>query len=79
MNSSRLLVAVVILQGLLLIGQWTGTGPVTPAYAQIENGTGQRAQIIEEIKSLNGKVDRLVELLKSGELQVKVVGSDDKK
>jgi hypothetical protein len=70
-TTSKLLVAVVTLQGLILLGQWTGSGHVSPAHAQIPDAAGHRQQMIEEIKSLGTKVDAMVELLKSGEVRVR--------
>jgi hypothetical protein len=70
-TTSKLLVAVVALQGLILMGQWTGSGPVSPAHAQIPDAASQREKVIDELKTLNGKMDAMVELLKSGELRVR--------
>jgi len=71
MKTSKLLVAVIILQSLILISQWTGQSPVPPAYGTIPDAGGQRQQIIDELKTLNGKMDRIHETLK-GELTVRV-------
>ena len=71
MKSTKLLVAIIVLQSLILVSQWTGHGPVTPAYGQIPDAGGQRQQIIDELKMLNGKMDRVAEKL-NGELTVKV-------
>jgi len=79
MKSSKLLVAVIVLNSLILISQWTGSSPVTPAYGQIPDAGGQRQQIIDELKTLNGKMDRMTDSLKSGEVQVKVAKPDEKK
>ena len=78
MKMSKLLIAVIVLQTLILVSQWTGQSPVTPAYGQIPDAGGQRQQIIDELKTLNGKMDRMTETLKSGEVQVRVP-KDDKK
>jgi hypothetical protein len=78
MKTSKLLVAVIVLQTLILVSQWTGQSPVTPAYGQIPDAGGQRQQIIDELKTLNGKMDKMVDTLKSGEIQVRVP-KDDKK
>jgi hypothetical protein len=78
MNSTRLLAVIVVLQGLILLGQWTGSGPVTPAWAQVPDAGGQRNQMIEELRSLNSKVDKLVEVISSGKLQVTVAKPDEK-
>jgi len=78
MNSTRLLVVILVLQVLILASQWTSSGPVTPAYAQIPDAGAQRNQVIDELKSLNGKMDKLVDLLASGKLQVQVAKPDEK-
>ncbi len=76
---NRVLVAVVVLQGLILFSQWNGSSPVTPAYAQIPDAGAQRREVIEEMKSLNTKMDKLMELLESGRVQVKMAASEEKK
>ena len=78
MKSSKLLVAVIVLQSLILISQWTGNSPVTPAYGQIPDAGGQRQQIIDELKTLNGKMDRMMDTLKSGDVQVRMPKEDKK-
>jgi hypothetical protein len=79
MQSSKLLVAVLVLQGLVLMGQWTGQGPVTPAHAQIPDAGNQRQAMLDELKNLNQKMDKLVQTLESGKVQVRVGPSDEKK
>ena len=74
MNSSntttKLLAAVVVLQGVILLGQWTGQGPVTPAHAQVPDAGSQRREIIDELKAVNAKLDRISDTLTSGDLRV---------
>ena len=67
-------------ESLILISQWTGQNPVltTPAYGQIPDAGGQRQQIIDELKQLNGKMDGLMSTLKSGDVQVRVPKEDKK-
>ena len=79
MNTARILVVIVVLQGLILMGQWTGSGPLTPAQAQVPDAGAQRIQMIEELRRLNGKMDVLVEKLESGKLQVRVEAAAEKK
>ena len=79
MQNSKLLVAVLVLQGLLLMGQWTGQGPVTPAHAQIPDAGAQRNHMVEELKGINAKLDKLAQILESGKVQVRLGSSDDKK
>ncbi|MGE5611626.1 MAG: hypothetical protein ACM359_20430 [Bacillota bacterium] len=79
MTTTRLLTVIAVLQGLILLGQWTSSGPVTPAMAQIPDAGGQRNQIIDELKALNAKVDRLTEALNSGKIQIRVAKQEDEK
>ena len=75
----RLLVVVIVLQGLILFSQWGGSSPITPAYAQIPDAGAQRREVIDELKSLNAKMDKLTELLGSGKIQVKATLPEEKK
>ena len=79
MKSGKLLVAVIVLQSLILISQWTGSSVIAPAYGQVPDAAGQRIQMIDELKAMNGKMDRLMELMKSGDLQVRLSKPDEKK
>jgi hypothetical protein len=81
MKTAKLLTVVVVLQGLILLGQWTGGGPsiVTPAQAQIPDAGGQRIEIINQVKELNGKMERLIGILESGKLEVRTTPTDDNK
>ena len=80
MKSAKLLTVVVVLQGLILMGQWLGApSMVSPAHAQIPDAGGQRLEMITELKSLNGKMERLISILESGKLEVKVAHADDNK
>ena len=80
MKTSRLLVVVIALQGLLLVGQWLGTpGYLTSANAQVTDPGRDRLQMLDEMKSVNGKLDKLIAILDSGDLQVKVVQPDEAK
>jgi hypothetical protein len=78
MSNSRLLGVVIILQGLILAGQWLGgsVGIETPAQAQIADPARDRQQLLDEAKQTNAKLDKLIELLRSGEIQVKVAQPD---
>jgi hypothetical protein len=78
MNQSKLLVAVVVLQGLTLAGVWSGNSAsqLTAANAQVVDPGAQRLQMVEAQRETNAKLDKIAELLK-GELQVRVVTPDD--
>jgi hypothetical protein len=78
MRTNRLLGVLVVLQGLILAGQWLG-GPALVSTAQAQPDPNRdRHLMIEEIKTLNGKMDKLMSLLESGRLQVRTVSSDEK-
>jgi hypothetical protein len=70
---------LVGLQVLILMGQWFGNNSQQPAMAQIADSGAQRAQIIEQLKDINGKLDQLLQVLGDGKLQVSLSDSDDKK
>ena len=84
MKTQKLLIAVIVLQSLVLLGQWTGSTVAAPRSAEAQSsggtmmGSSQRDMaMIEELKALNAKVDRLTSTLESGKLTVQVVS--DKK
>jgi hypothetical protein len=83
MKSSRLLAIVVVLQGLILAGQWTshnaGFTPSAHAAPPVSNALNQSEQTVDELKAVNAKLDQLISLLQSGDLQVRVVTPDEKK
>ncbi len=73
----RLLTVVVALQVFTLMTQW-GVGPAAqPARAQIPDAGEQRVQMIEQMKATNEKLDKLLDLLKGGALQVKLAKPDE--
>ena len=61
-NTATLLVA---LQILILMGQWFGNNSPSPARAQIPDAGAQRAQMIEQLKSINDKLDQIIKLFPS--------------
>jgi outer membrane murein-binding lipoprotein Lpp len=77
MKTTKLLGIVVVLQSLILIGQWT-QGLGQPAHAQAIDPGAQRLQIRDELQTLNGKMDRLLSILESGKLQVQVAKPDER-
>jgi len=79
MKTNQLLGTVLVLQGLVLIGQWTGGNYLNSAQAQASDPAGRQIQMIDELKTLNGKMDQVIDLLKGGDLQVKVSKPDDSK
>lgn len=45
---------------------------LAPAQAQIPDAGSQRFQIIDELKSVNAKMDKLIALLQDGQIQVRL-------
>ena len=79
MKTHKLLAVIIVLQGLVLLGQWTGTGYLTSAQAQLPDPANRQMQMVDELKNLNSKMDQVLEVLKGGDLQVKVAKSDENK
>ncbi len=74
MKTNRLLVGVIVVQGLMLVGWWSGR----PAYesvalAQVPDAGAQRIAMIEELKALNAKIEHLNAFLEDGQLRVRPV------
>ena len=80
MKNSRLLVIVIALQLLIIAGQWLDGPKMLPA-AQAEpfNAGADRQAMIDQMKSIDSKLDSIVSILNSGNLQVKVTGADQNK
>ena len=76
-KTARLLGVIVVMQALTLVGQWTGVPSVAPAQAQIPDPGARQMQMIDELKQLNSKLDRLVSVLEGGQLEVKVRRDDE--
>ena len=82
MKMTKWLAVIVLMQGMILAGQWTGGRNVLPAAqaaGDLPDPGSRQMQMIEEMKSTNSKLDRLIGLLEGGNLQVHVVASDDAK
>ncbi len=79
MKTTKLLAVVVVLQGLILIGQWTGGAYLPTAQAQVPDPANRQMQMIDELKSINVKLDTMVSMLQGGELQVKVAKAEQNK
>ena len=77
-TTPRLLTAVLVLQGLTLVGLWTGQPRAGDAHAAIPDPGAQREAMVAEQKVTNEKLDRLVSLLESGKLKVVVDNEDEK-
>ena len=82
-SHSKLLGIVIVLQGLMLAGQWTsnnaGFTPSAHAAPPVSNALNQSEQTVDELKAVNAKLDQLISILQSGDLQVRVVTPDEKK
>lgn len=77
-TTPRLLTVVLVLQGLTLVGLWTGQPRASDARAAIPDPGAQREALVAEQKLTNEKLDRLLSLLESGKLKVVVENEDEK-
>ena len=73
-TSQKLLTGILVLQGLMLAGQWLGQPSVAQARGEgnIPNPSERQIAMVEELKALNAKVDKLNSMLANGEVTVKV-------
>jgi hypothetical protein len=79
MKTSKMLAAILALQGLILIGQWSGGANLLSSAhaADVPDPANRQMQMIDELKAVNAKLDKLIEVLESGTIQVKPVRADD--
>ena len=78
-GTTKLLVAVVVLQGLMVVGQWASAPSMMPAaQAQLRNSGEDRAAMLDQMQQVNAKLDKIAGILESGKLQVEVAKSDEK-
>jgi hypothetical protein len=78
-NTTKLLAALVVLQGLTLAGTWSNQSFLPQAHAQGVDPGAQRIAQLEELKTISGKLDKIAGLLESGKVQVHVVNDDEGK
>ncbi|HMB95132.1 MAG TPA: hypothetical protein VKK61_03755 [Tepidisphaeraceae bacterium] len=80
MSNSRLLGVIIAMQSVLLAGQWLG-GPsyLSSAHAQALDAGRDRQQLIDEMHNANAKLDKMIDILSSGDLQVRVIVPDETK
>jgi hypothetical protein len=68
----KLLTAVLVMQVLTLLGLWTGQPRTAEVHAAIPDPGAQREAQVAELKKTNEKLDKLMELLTSGDVKIKV-------
>ncbi len=76
-TTNKLLATVVVLQGLILVGQWTGGVSLPSAQAQVPDPANRQMQMIDQLQSINGKLDQIAGILQGGDLQVKVAKTEE--
>jgi hypothetical protein len=80
MKNSRLLGIILVMQALVLLGQWVGPATlIAPARAdsQLPNPGERQVAMVEELRALNDKMDKLLSLLQGGEVQIRVAKPDE--
>ena len=75
MKSSKLLGVVIVLQGLILVSQWAGQPSAGTARADVTlpNPGERQLAIVEELKNVNSKLDKIYSALSGGDMTVKAV------
>jgi hypothetical protein len=71
-TTQKLLTAVLGLQVLTLLGLWTGQPHAASVQAAIPDPGAQREAMVAEQKATNEKLEKLLALLTSGDVKVKV-------
>jgi len=83
MKTNKLLAVIIALQGLMLIGQWTGNTSYLPqAHAAVPDPGARQVEMVDTLKSIDSKLDKLdaiASMLQSGELQVRVAKTEETK
>jgi cell division protein FtsB len=80
MKSQKILGVIVVLQVLILVGQWVSSnGGASQVTAQVPDAGSQRNQNIDQLKRTNDKLDKVVTILESGKLQVVTSSPDEAK
>ena len=75
-HTNKILVAIIAIQGMLLVGQWSGRPNMAHARgadaANLPDPGARQLQMIDELKAVNNKLERLTALVQSGDVTVKV-------
>lgn len=79
MKSARILVVILLLQVVTVLALLTDGPRISTAAAQIPDSGALRLQAVEELRALNSRMDRLISMLESGQVQVRVRSDDDTK
>jgi hypothetical protein len=81
MKTSKMLGFVIVMQAVILIGQWVGQPAARTANADvaIPNPGERQIAILDELKELNGKMDHLISIAQSGDMKVEVTKVDRSK
>lgn len=80
MKSSKMLGMVIALQVALIAGMWLNASTSkVQADVPVSNPSERQLAMLDELRTLNGKMDQLNKLLVDGKLEVKVTRVDIKK
>ena len=80
-HTNKFLVAIIALQGMLILGQWSGQPNTAHAKGEtaLPDPGARQLQMVDELKAMNGKLERLTALVQSGDVTVKVKQEPAKK
>ena len=74
-HTNKFLVAIIALQGILIVGLWSGqpnAAHAKGAETTLPDPGARQLQMVDELKAMNGRLDRLSAYIQSGELTIKV-------
>jgi hypothetical protein len=78
-TKEKFLGTIIVAQGLVILAQVTGVGAPRPAHAdvQLQNPSERQMEMIDELKGVNARLDKVLSVMQGGEFQVRVAKSDD--
>ena len=78
-KNEKFLGTILAVQGLALLALFGGLGAPRPAHAeiQLQNPGERQMEMIEELRGVNARLDKVLSLMQSGEFAVKVSKPDD--
>jgi len=79
LTGQRILLATVVVQAVLIIGLWFGPA-AQQVHGDVASGTdasAQRDQMIQLLSSNNSKLDKIIDMLGSGNLQFQLAKPKD--
>ena len=80
-RNEKLLGSVILVQAALLLAMFSGIGAPRSAHAdiQISNPSERQIEMIDELRGINGRLDKVLAVLQNGEMSVKLAKAEEAK